>query len=243
MPVRANTHACPWARALRARVCCICVRGPCLGRPVSALGHPFGHLAPAGPLTPPAACWLLSVRDELFECQAVNSQLRVSLAVSRPFSSWNRSILTEIYLCHACSCQEILRTKTAGQDADFKTIKKAFRKLSRTLHPDKAPDGKGDQARFALVAGAYETLSDPDKRSMYDAFGSVTRFQVPGMQRTYIAAKGIQLKVYEDEDAAVKAWTKRQFMKRNTEDTYIVDFFAPVRSLARDELTEVFPTA
>jgi hypothetical protein len=115
MPVRANTHACPWARALRARVCCICVRGPCLGRPVSALGHPFGHLAPAGPLTPPAACWLLSVRDELFECQAVNSQLRVSLAVSRPFSSWNRSILTEIYLCHACSCQEILRTKTAGQ--------------------------------------------------------------------------------------------------------------------------------
>jgi hypothetical protein len=35
--------------------------------------------------------------------------------VSRPFSSWNRSILTEIYLCHACSCQEILRTETAGQ--------------------------------------------------------------------------------------------------------------------------------
>jgi hypothetical protein len=35
--------------------------------------------------------------------------------VSRPFPSWNRSILTEIYLCHACSCQEILRAKTAGQ--------------------------------------------------------------------------------------------------------------------------------
>jgi hypothetical protein len=36
-------------------------------------------------------------------------------AVSRPFPSWNRFILTEIYLCHACSCQEILRTETAGQ--------------------------------------------------------------------------------------------------------------------------------
>jgi hypothetical protein len=36
-------------------------------------------------------------------------------AVSRPFPSWNRSILTEIYLCHACSCHEILRTETAGQ--------------------------------------------------------------------------------------------------------------------------------
>jgi hypothetical protein len=36
-------------------------------------------------------------------------------SVSRPFPSWNRFILTEIYLCHACSCQEILRTETAGQ--------------------------------------------------------------------------------------------------------------------------------
>jgi hypothetical protein len=36
-------------------------------------------------------------------------------SVSRPFPSWNRSILTEVYLCHACSCQEILRTETAGQ--------------------------------------------------------------------------------------------------------------------------------
>jgi hypothetical protein len=35
--------------------------------------------------------------------------------VSRPFPSLNRSILTDIYLCHACSCQEILRTETAGQ--------------------------------------------------------------------------------------------------------------------------------
>jgi hypothetical protein len=36
--------------------------------------------------------------------------------VSRPFPSWNRSILTEIYRCHACSCHEILRTDTAGQE-------------------------------------------------------------------------------------------------------------------------------
>jgi hypothetical protein len=35
--------------------------------------------------------------------------------VRRPFPSWNRSILTEISLCHTCSCQEILRTETAGQ--------------------------------------------------------------------------------------------------------------------------------
>jgi hypothetical protein len=36
-------------------------------------------------------------------------------SVSRAFASWNRSILTEISLCHACSCHQILRAETAGQ--------------------------------------------------------------------------------------------------------------------------------
>eukprot|EP01047_Picozoa_sp_COSAG01_P067949 COSAG01_NODE_9708_length_2364_cov_3.562914_2_plen_195_part_00 len=44
-------------------------------------------------------------------------------AVSRPFPSWIRFILAEIYLCHACSCQEILRTETAGQG----DLERAFR--------------------------------------------------------------------------------------------------------------------
>jgi hypothetical protein len=35
--------------------------------------------------------------------------------VSRPVPSWNRSALTEIYLCHACVCHKILRAETAGQ--------------------------------------------------------------------------------------------------------------------------------
>ena len=41
----------------------------------------------------------------------------IGKTVSRPFPSWNRSILTEIYLCHACSCQEILRMEMTGQGA------------------------------------------------------------------------------------------------------------------------------
>jgi hypothetical protein len=53
--------------------------------------------------------------DEYYASWDVFGLLR---AVSRPFPSWNRSILTDIYLCHACSCQEILRMETAGQDDD-----------------------------------------------------------------------------------------------------------------------------
>jgi hypothetical protein len=55
---------------------------------------------------------------------------------SRPFSSWNRSILTEIYLCHACSCQEILRTKTAGQAEAACQLAEADRKAAEAAADD-----------------------------------------------------------------------------------------------------------
>jgi hypothetical protein len=43
-------------------------------------------------------------------------------AVSRAFPSWNRSILTEIYLCHTCSYQEIEDEKRPGRTAHAPTI-------------------------------------------------------------------------------------------------------------------------
>jgi hypothetical protein len=47
--------------------------------------------------------------------EVVSGPGRIVAVVSRPFPSWNRSMLTEICLCHACSCPEILRTETGGQ--------------------------------------------------------------------------------------------------------------------------------
>ena len=57
------------------------------------------------------------------------------------------------------------------RDADQKTIKRAFLKLARTLHPDvnKAPDA---EERFKEVNEAYSVLSDERKRSNYDRYGS-----------------------------------------------------------------------
>eukprot|EP01047_Picozoa_sp_COSAG01_P078038 COSAG01_NODE_14273_length_1474_cov_1.242182_1_plen_243_part_10 len=48
-------------------------------------------------------------------------------AVSRAFPSWKRSTLTEIYLCHACSCHEILRAETPGQVVDHVRARPALR--------------------------------------------------------------------------------------------------------------------
>ncbi len=56
-------------------------------------------------------------------------------------------------------------SKSASQDE----IKKAYRKLAHQYHPDK---GTGDEAKFKEVNEAYQVLSDPQKRSNYDNFGS-----------------------------------------------------------------------
>jgi DnaJ-class molecular chaperone len=50
-------------------------------------------------------------------------------------------------------------------------IKKAYRRLARQHHPDLNNSSKISEARFKEVQGAYDILSDPEKRRKYDMFG------------------------------------------------------------------------
>lgn len=49
-------------------------------------------------------------------------------------------------------------------------IKKAYRKLALKFHPDKNSDANAEDM-FKEIGEAYEILTDPKKRSLYDQFG------------------------------------------------------------------------
>ena len=55
-----------------------------------------------------------------------------------------------------------------SRSASADEIKKAYRKMAHLYHPDKKG---GDEAKFKEVNEAYQTLSDPQKRTNYDRFG------------------------------------------------------------------------
>ena len=59
-------------------------------------------------------------------------------------------------------------TLGVAENATPDEIKKAYRALAKKYHPDQNPDREDAEARFKEITAAYETLSDPEKRSAYD---------------------------------------------------------------------------
>src|SRR5215469_7402794 len=60
-----------------------------------------------------------------------------------------------------------------ARDASTDEIKRAYRALARKHHPDVSHNKSEAEHRFKEINEAYEVLSDPNKRSQYDRFGSV----------------------------------------------------------------------
>jgi molecular chaperone DnaJ len=58
-----------------------------------------------------------------------------------------------------------------GRKAAAKEIRQAYRKLARKYHPDLNPGDKSAEEKFKQIQEAYDVLSDPKKRQMYDQFG------------------------------------------------------------------------
>ncbi|MBI4875116.1 MAG: J domain-containing protein [Acidobacteria bacterium] len=71
-------------------------------------------------------------------------------------------------------------TLGVSRSASAEEIRKAYRRLARKCHPDLNPGDKASEERFKKIQEAYDILSDPKKKQMFDQYGFYSETGFPG---------------------------------------------------------------
>jgi molecular chaperone DnaJ len=97
------------------------------------------------------------------------------------------------------------------RDTSNKDIKKAYRKLARKYHPDVNPGNKEAEERFKEISAAFEVLSEPEKRKVYDEFGE------DGLRSGFDPE---QARAYRDWQSRAQATSSHGSTHSNARETY-----------------------
>ncbi len=104
----------------------------------------------------------------------------------------------------AVTTRDYYEVLDVSRTATGKEIQKAFRGLAKQYHPDvnKALDA---QARFIEINEAYETLSDPQKRDLYDRYGNQQNSSIRNGWSKQTDPQGSSSMSVEERDNLIKA--------------------------------------
>jgi DnaJ-class molecular chaperone len=112
-----------------------------------------------------------------------------------------------------------------ARTAEAKDIKRAYRKLARQHHPDLHPGDKKAEERFKEVAGAYDLLSDPDKKGKYDR-GEIDPSGAPKAERRFY-------REYAEKGADARYADPAEFLRDFEGSDIFADLFRGTRRNAR----------
>ena len=130
--------------------------------------------------------------------------------------------------------------------ADEKTIKKAFKKLSLEQHPDRGEDNTENQ--FMKLSQAYEVLTNPAKREVYDRFGEegITvggmKYDVDDIYDNYFGFKNQNMRyrtvwLYEDTPVIeIQDNNLKSLYRRN--EIWMLQFYGPRSQLSHNFIHE-----
>ena len=102
-------------------------------------------------------------RREAFFSVRLNGDDSLTMRVKPLFRLF---VLCVVFIC-ASAGRDFYKILGIDRQADDRTLKKAYRQMALKHHPDKG----GSEEMFAEIALAYDTLSDSDKRRVYDQYG------------------------------------------------------------------------
>jgi molecular chaperone DnaJ len=100
-------------------------------------------------------------------------------------------------------------TLAVPRSADTEEIRKAYRRLARKCHPDLNPGDRAAEERFKKVQQAYDILSDPKKKQMYDQFGFYSESGFPGPGAGARPGPGMDFNGFDFSDFMSQASTGR----------------------------------
>jgi len=110
--------------------------------------------------------------------------------------------------------------KKASQD----DIKKAYRKLAKSYHPDLHPNDKAMESKFKDISAAYDLLSDPDKRARFDR-GEIDASGAETAQHFYRSRAGTDDWKYQERYAGPEGFGGFEGMSHDEVNDILNDLF------------------